>query len=164
MYNIRIAKTEDLENIFAIYNQAVKSKFETADTVEVDFRDRSEWLNNHNPDTHPIIVYENNGEIKGWVSISPYRNGRKALRYTVEISYYIHNDYKRQGIGGKLVEYAIQVCKKNNYKTLVAIVLDKNEASIGLLAKFGFVKWGHLPKVADFDGVECGHVYYGLKI
>ena len=151
-------------SIVEIYNQAIKSKFETADTTEILPKDRLDWFNNHNPDTYPIFVYEINNQIIGWISISAYRQGRQALRYTAEISYYINNDFKRQGIGSKLIKYAIDKSKELNYKTLFAIILDKNEASINILIKFGFVIWGHMPNIADFFGVECGHVNYGLRI
>ena len=43
-------------------------------------------------------------------------------------------------------------------------IIDNNTASIRQLEKYGFEKWGHLPRVAVFDGVEVGHLYYGLRI
>ncbi|HMT28278.1 MAG TPA: N-acetyltransferase family protein [Bacteroidia bacterium] len=164
MNTIRKSTLQDLEIITDIYNQAIKSKFETADTIEFNFMDRMDWYNNHPPDTYPVYVYEINGKVVGWISISPYRKGREALRLTVEISYYLDQNYRQQGIGSKLIEYAIQACRQLNYKTLIAIVLDKNEASIKLLSKNGFSRWGHLPNIADFDGEECGHFYFGLRI
>lgn len=164
MNNIRPAELADLEAIVEIYNQAVKNRFETADTVEVNPTERIAWFTDHQSNTYPIFVYEKDNKIAGWLSVSPYRQGRKAMRYTVEISYYVHNDYKRQGIGSRLLEHVIDKCKELKHKTLFAIILDKNVASTKLLTKFGFEKWGHLPDVADFDGIECGHVYYGLRI
>ena len=162
--SIRIATTNDLQSITAIYNAAVDSKFETADTDHLNWKDQNDWLNNHNAETHPVFVYQTDGVVAGWISLSPYRKGRQALRFTVEISYYIHPDYKRRGIGTKLMEHAIAESKLLNYKTLIAIVLDQNVISIGLLKKFGFIQWALLPNVADFDGIACGHVYYGLRI
>ena len=164
MDNIRIANITDLEKITEIYNQAVLSKFETADMIEFKPEDRLEWFYSHTQNDYPIIVYEQNKTVVGWISISPYRNGRKALRFTAEISYYIHTDFKRKGIGGKLIEYVLSHSKALNIKTLFAIILDKNIASINLLKKFGFAEWGHMPDIADFDGEECGHVYYGRKV
>jgi len=102
--NIRIAKESDLQAIVEIYNQAVKSKFETADIEEIELKNKHEWFYNHNPDSYPILVYEKNKTVVGWISISPYREGRKALRFTVEISYYVHKEYKRQGIGSDLIK------------------------------------------------------------
>lgn len=164
MHNIRIARFEDLESIIEIYNQAINGRFETADIDEVKLSDKLEWFLSHQPDTYPIFVYEKKRQVLGWISLSPYRKGRMALRHTIEISYYVHRDFKRQGIGSKLVEYSLLQSKKMGYKTLFAIILDKNEASINLLHKFGFTDWGHMPNIADFDGEECGHVYLGYKL
>ncbi|MEO6681330.1 MAG: N-acetyltransferase family protein [Ginsengibacter sp.] len=164
MNQIRNAKPEDLEAIVNIYNYAIRSKFETADTEEIKWQERIPWFNDHDPAKFPIFVCVQNEVITGWLSISPYRPGRHALRFTMEISYYVHPDFKRKGIGNKLLEHGIAESKNLQYKTLFAIILEKNEASIELLSKYGFQQWAHLPAVADFDGIECGQVYYGLKI
>jgi len=161
---IRLAHQDDLEAILEIYNQAVRAQFETADTKEVEIKDRLQWFRDHMVNTYPIFVNEQNQQITGWVSLSPYRKGRKALRFTAEISYYVHNKYKRQGIGSKLIQHAIQKARILKFKNLFAIVLDENKPSIHVLKKLGFQQWGHMPNIADFDGVECGHVYYGLRL
>lgn len=161
---IRVARRSDLESIVAIYNQATQAKFETAHTEEFSATDRLDWFNQHDENSYPIYVYEKNSNVIGWVSLSAYRPGREALRYTVEISYYVRLDFKRQGIGTKLVMYAINKSRELNLKTILAVVLNKNVASIEFLTKLGFSKWGDLPGVADFNGVECDHVYYGLRL
>ena len=107
MGSIRIANITDLERITEIYNQAVSSKFETADTDVFESKDRMDWFYGHPQNSYPIYVYELNGTVVGWISISPYRSGRKALRHTAEISYYVHSGFKRQGIGSKLVEFVL---------------------------------------------------------
>jgi phosphinothricin acetyltransferase len=161
---IRDASIGDLEAIVNIYNYAVHAQFETADIDQVNWKRRMGWFKGHTTDRYPIYVYEINGTIVGWISLSPYRKGRKALQSAIEISYYVHPDYKQQGVGSQLMKHAISISKLLRYKTLLAIALDKNERSINLLVKFGFEKWGHLPNIAEFNGMECGHVYYGLRI
>jgi len=151
---IRIAKIEDLKEIVEIYNQAVLEKFATADTEVITLDSRIDWFNNHNPEKYRILVYEKDSKILGWCSISPYRPGRNALRYTAEISYYIHKDFRRQGIAQQLIEESINYSRRINLKTLFAIVLDRNIGSIKLLEKFGFEKWGHLPNIADFEALN----------
>src|SRR5215211_7403683 len=47
---------------------------------------------------------------------------------------------------------------------LFAIVLEGNRASLKLLENLGFEQWGFLPRVADFDGDEVGHLYYGRHL
>ncbi|MFZ1527385.1 MAG: N-acetyltransferase family protein [Ferruginibacter sp.] len=161
---IKTAGIEDLESIISIYNTAVNSKFETADTLALDWKKRIDWFKAHDPATYPIFVYKIGAVVAGWISVSPYRQGRMALRFTVEISYYVHEHFRGRGIAEKLLEYTIIECRKLNYRTIFAIILDKNEKSINLLTKHGFEKWGHMPNVADFNGTECGHVYYGLRL
>ncbi len=161
---LRDANIGDLGAIVDIYNQAIETHFSTADTTKKNISDRFEWFHKHKSNKYPIFVCEKDDKVVGWISVSSYRAGRKALRFTAEISYYIDETYRRQGIAGELIKFAIEKCKSINYKTLFAIILDKNIASIELIEKCGFNKWGHLPNIADFDGVECGHVYYGLRI
>ena len=161
---IRVAQFEDLENIVEIYNQAIDAKFQTGFTELIKVDDRIDWFNEHTPDKYPLFVYIVDNKVVGWLSVSPYRAGRGAFRYSVEISYFIHTDHRKKGIASQLLVYAINACRQLNYKTALAIILDKNTASIKLMEKFGFQKWAFLPGVADFDGEECNHVYYGMKL
>ena len=161
---IRSATFSDLEPIVAIYNQAVLAKFETADTDTFTVEERTEWLNSHLNNQYPVIVAEHEGGVKGWLSISPYRAGRKALQGCVEVSYYVDHAFLGLGIGSQLLTQGLEVCRNNGFHTVLTIILDRNERSIQLMKKFGFELWGTLPDIADFDGERCGHVYYGRQI
>jgi len=162
--NIRIAAGTDISAITEIYNQAIALSYATADLSPVSIQSRQEWLATHSPDKYPVFVAEKSGEVAGYCSISPYRLGREALRYTREISYYVHQDYRAQGVGSALVKHAIEQAPALGIKTLFAIMLDKNSNSLALLQKFRFEQWGHMPNVADFDSEEVGHYYYGLRL
>lgn len=161
---IRKAKAEDLEAIVRIYNQAIEARKFTADIEKIEISSRMRWFKEHCEDKYPIFVSEIDGKVCGWISLSPYRSGREALRFTAEVSYYVDFDYQKRGIGTKLLGYVIKECSQYKIKTIFAIVLEWNSVSIHLLKKFNFKKWGFLPRIADFDGEECGHVYYGLRI
>jgi len=162
--NIRIAERKDLAAIVEIYNQAISASQKTADLTPFATDDRKQWFEGHTPDKHPIIVAEEKESIVGYLTLSAYRSGRNALRHTAEVSFFIHFEYHRQGIASSLLNYAIEICPTLKIKTLFAILLDSNQGSISLLEKFGFEKWGHMPRVAEFDGIEVGHLYYGLRI
>jgi L-amino acid N-acyltransferase YncA len=161
---IRFAQMEDLPVIVDIYNQAIPSKQSTGDIQPVRVEDRMTWFEEHLPDEHPIFVADVEGQVAGWCSLSAYRPGRAALRFTAEISYYIGPAHQRQGIATALIEYALAACPALQIRHLFAIVLEGNQASLRLLEKMGFEKWGHLPGVADFDGREVGHLYYGRHV
>ena len=161
---IRAGGIEDLGGIVEIYNQAVDAGFQTAYTERVTVADRIDWFNEHAEHSHPIFVYLLNDQVAGWVSISPYRSGRAALRFCVEISYFVHRDYQRRGIGRQLLQHAITASRELQYRVLLAIIIDKNIPSMQLAEKTGFERWGYLPGVAEFDGEVCGHLYYGQQL
>jgi L-amino acid N-acyltransferase YncA len=161
---IRIAQIDDLPAIVDIYNQSIPSKQSTGDTQPLRVEDRTTWFGEHRPEEHPIYVAEADKAVVGWCSLSAYRPGRAALRFTSEISYYIDSAYHRQGIATALVEHALAACPALGIKHIFAIVLEGNQASLNLLQKMGFQQWGYLPRVADFDGREVGHLYYGRHV
>jgi L-amino acid N-acyltransferase YncA len=161
---IRPAQFSDLPRIVEIYNQAVAQKGATADLTPVSVEERRPWFEEHSDNKHPLWVAVGNENILGWCSLSPYRPGRMALRYTAEISYYIHRDYQGKGIGSALIDHAIHQCTTLDIKTLFALLLDINIPSIKILEKFGFVRWGHMPDIAEIEDTTCGHLIYGLKV
>jgi phosphinothricin acetyltransferase len=161
---IRLATFSDLEAINDIYNHAISHGFQTADTELISIDKREQWFKNHNVDQYPIFVIEKQDKVVGWLSLSAYRAGRKALSTIAEISYYLNPEFQGQGIGNKLVKFAIDKAPDYNFENLVAILLGSNLPSIKLLGKFNFQKWGTLPQVAVFDGIKVDHLYYGLKL
>ena len=162
--NIRTATFEDLEEIVEIYNQAVAAGQKIADITPVTTEDREKWFKVHTPDKYPILVAVDCNMIVGYLTLSPYHPGRMALRYTAEVSYFVHFEHHRQGVASNLLQHAIGMCPTLQIKNLFAILLDSNQDSIRLLEKYDFKKWGHMPRVAEFDGIEVGHLYYGLRI
>jgi phosphinothricin acetyltransferase len=162
--NIRIAEERDLPQIVEIYNQAVLQRGATADLTPITVESRRSWLHDHSPESRPIWVMEDDGAILGWCSLSSYRPGRMALRHIAEISYYVHEDHRRKGIGTSLIRHAIDQCPGLKIKNLFTMLMEVNKPSIRILEKFDFVKWGHMPDVAEFDGKTCGHLIYGRRV
>ena len=161
---VRIATTDDLEAIVEIYNLAIAARFQTCFTEPFTVDTRLSWFQEHKPAIYPIFVYVHVGKVVGYLNVSPYRQGRNALRFAVEVSYFIHPDFHRMGMGTSLLESALICCRESGYKTVLAILLETNTGSIKLLEKFGFANWGYLPQIADFDGITCSQLYYGLKL
>jgi len=161
---IRPSTTKDIAEIIKIYNHAVDEKFATADSEHVTIESRKDWFAQHSPETYPIYVAEEKSEIIGWCSLSPHRPGRKALSTVAEISYYIHRDHRRRGIANSLINHTLESAKALGFKNLISILLDLNKPSIHILEKFGFEKWGHLPDVAEIDGVICGQYIFGKRL
>lgn len=160
----RIAQPGDLPAINDIYNQAVRQRFCTAHLEPINMGEREIWFASHDPGRYPVFVIENNMNIAGWVSLGPYREERQALAHVAEVSYYVDEKERGKGVGSKLLEHAIKGAPKFGFTVLIAILLNKNPASIGLLKKFGFESWGLMPGIALIDDQEADHLYYGLKL
>jgi phosphinothricin acetyltransferase len=161
---IRIASPDDLSAIVGIYNEAVAQRFATADLQPVTLDQRRAWFDAHDPSTLPIFVFDDDGLVRGWCSLSSYRSGREAVRGTAEISYYVGADSRRRGIGLALVQHAVQESPRLGKHVLFAILLERNQASIRLMTRCGFELWGRLPDVAAIDGEFVSHLYYGRKV
>jgi len=161
---IRIANNDDLQQMVDIYNQAILTKRCTADTETFSIQERQPWFQAHQNKQYPLYVYEQDGNVVGYLYFSAYRPGRKAMIATAEISYYLHQDFLGQGIGSQLMSFAISQGKTLGFKTLVAILLSINEPSIALLKKYDFTEWGRMHDIAEFDHGTCSHLYFGLKL
>ncbi|KAG9393822.1 Acetyltransferase (GNAT) domain [Carpediemonas membranifera] len=160
---LRLAEQRDISALTEIYNQAIARRC-TADTDPFTVEQRQGFLDAHRDSAYPLYVLEHEGQCVGYVYLTAYRPGRKAMRYLAEVSYYVHDSFQRQGYGSQLLAFAINMARQLGYRQLVAILLNTNEGSVALLEKYQFERWGMLPDVADFDGQTCSHLYYGLRL
>ena len=162
--DIRLARQEDLPEINRIYNQAVRQRFSTAHLEPVSMEEREKWFALHDPQRFPVYVVSHEDKVIGWVSLGPYREDRQALAHVVEVSYYVDEKERGKGIGSLLMDSAMRIAASLGYSVMIAILLDKNPASIGLLKKFGFREWGRMPGIALIEGQKADHLYYGLVL
>lgn len=160
---IRDAVRDDLPYIVDIYNSTIESRMVTADLEPVTVEERVAWFDAHTSDKHPLWVVERDSQIVAWFSFQPFY-GRPAYDATAEISIYISEAYRGQGIGRWLLEYAIEACPRIGVKTMLAFVFGHNEPSLALLKRYQFGSWGILPRVAVLDGVERDLVILGRRV
>ncbi len=158
----RIAKREDLAQIVAIYNSTIPSRQVTADIEPVSVQSRLHWFEEHSPDFRPLWVVESEGQIAGWLSFSSFY-GRPAYKKTAELSVYVHADFRKRGIASYFLTQAFTQAPGLGIDTLLGFIFAHNLTSLALFEKFGFSRWGELPKVALLDGVERDLVIVGRR-
>lgn len=159
----RIAKRDDLPQIVGIYNSTIPSRMVTADTEAVSVENRIQWFEEHRPGARPLWVVEADGHVAAWLSFSSFY-GRPAYNKTAEISVYIHEAHRKRGLGSYLVAEALRHAPSLKVDTLLGFIFGHNAPSLALFAKFGFERWGMLPKVAALDGVERDLVIVGRRV
>ena len=168
---IRVAVEADLSAIIQIYNAAIPSRLATADLEPISVESRRTWFRSHG-DRYPVWVItigdrniqsDQNEKIIGWLSLQMFY-GRPAYHKTAEVSIYIDPECQGNGIGKKLLGYAIAQCPKLNITKLVGFVFAHNAASRRLFERLGFTEWGFLPEIAELDGIDQSLVIFGKII
>jgi phosphinothricin acetyltransferase len=86
----------------------------------------------------PWLVAEADGAVTGYAYATLYRP-RRAYRFTVEDSIYIHRDHAGKGLGAELLGRLIQACETWGARQMIAVIgSSDNIASIKLHTRFGF--------------------------
>ncbi len=136
--NIRSFEYKDIEQITKIYNYYIKNSSVTFDwdpLTDAEMQYRIEKIL-HNQ--LPYLVLEEKGKILGYAYAGPFRE-RKAWKWAVEDSIYLHPDCSRKGYGKKLLAALIEECEKKDIRIMVAAISSKgNLASLKLHQKMGF--------------------------
>ncbi len=148
---IRTARQDDIEKINEITNYSILNSSYNLNTHTMSLRDTIQWFENHIKTKYPIIVAESNNIIVGWASLSKFREF-SGYKTTAECSVYVKNEFKRKGIGFKLLSNLEEKAEKMNIHVLVAVITYNNTASITLHKKAGFVTKGILEQIAYKNG------------
>lgn len=159
---MRSALQTDLPQIIEIYNSTIPSRMSTADLHPVTVESRLPWFKEHQGFDKPLIVYEEEDKIKGWISLSSFY-GRPAYQNTVEISLYVDPNHHRQGIGKELLTYILYEPRFSENKTILAFIFAHNLPSLNLFKSYNFLQWGYLPQVAELDGIKRDLVILGWR-
>jgi len=160
----RLARQDDLAGIVRIYNSTIASRQVTADLAPVSVASRQAWFDAHDPARHPLWVLESpTGAMLGWMSLSAFY-GRPAYDATAEISVYLDEAARGQGLGRLAVQHAIAACPTLGIKTLLGFIFAHNAPSMRLFEALGFAQWALLPDVAELDGVERSLAILGLRL
>lgn len=147
---IREAVEKDLPMLLSIYNAAIKETTATFDLDEQTLEERLVWFHKYGG-RYPLIVAEFEGIVAGYCHLSPFRE-KQAYARTVEISVYIDNQFKGQGIGKKLMEHIIDLGRTIGHHAIIAGITTGNDVSVHLHKKLGFEYVGTFKEVGyKFD-------------
>lgn len=131
--SIRFASIEDAPQILDIYSPIVQStpiSFETEQPSLVEIQHRIETKK-------PWLVCDIDGIVAGYVYSTKYRE-RAAYQWSVEVSAYVHPDYRKCHIGKALYTSLFMLLKHHGYLNAYAGVALPNPASVGLHEAMGF--------------------------
>lgn len=142
---IREMNAADGPRILEIYQMGLETRNATFETQVPSWTD---WDSKHL--RHPRFVYEEDGNIVGWIALSPVST-RKVYEGVAEVSIYIDKRWVGKGIGSQLMEKLIQSSEEHGIWTLFSSVFPENDATLKLHAKFGFRVIGRRETIAQLD-------------
>ncbi|MDX1479183.1 MAG: GNAT family N-acetyltransferase [Saprospiraceae bacterium] len=162
--NIRHAEPQDADAINAIYNQAVALGLATAEDQPVPVEAHRRWLQKVQPDRTPVLIADLDGRVAGYATLNDYRYGRSTVAHVREISYYVHNDLKRQGVATALYQACLGECALIGVTVLLTYVIADNVPSVTFLRRQGFAEWGRFPGIVRWRGKTYDHVVMGRHL
>ncbi len=144
---IREARSEDGPAILAIYESGIATRNATFETAAPSWE---RWDRRHH--AHSRLVYEEDGQVVGWVALAPV-SSRQAYSGVAEVSIYVAPEARGRGIGTRLMERVIASSEAHDIWTLYAALFPENEASVRLHERCGFRRIGTRERIARLDGV-----------
>jgi len=156
--DIRAARVTDLEEVVAIYNDAVEHSLATFDTATFNVEQRRPWFAQFDDD-HPLLVADADGEVAGYAYYLPYRP-KPAYAATKEVTVYVGDRWRGRGVASRLYTALIDHASSRGVHVLLAVLAGDNPASTALHRKFGFASAGHLREVGRKFGAWVDTRYF----
>jgi phosphinothricin acetyltransferase len=148
---VRDAADADIVAIVAITNDAILTTTANWNLTPVTAMQRLAWLEERRAGGFPVLVAELGGEVAGFASFTQFRPYEGYL-HSVEHGLYVARAAQRQGVGSALLGALVERAVAFGAHVMVAGIEARNEASLALHARFGFVRVGLMPEVGrKFD-------------
>lgn len=165
-YCIREAHIEDAEDILNFIKEVSdETDFLISDSSERDFnikKEREFLQNMQSSILEKMFLYKIENEIVGTCSVNGIN--KKRIKHKVGLGMTVLKKYWGEGIGGKLINHAIEYCKLNSIKKIELEVRIDNERAIKLYKKFGFEIEGEIKKSVYLNGNYYNCYFMGLLL
>jgi L-amino acid N-acyltransferase YncA len=133
---LRRAAEHDSEAIRRIYNAEVLTSTATLDLVPRSELHQAAWMADH-AGVYPVLVAEEEGEVAGFSSLSPYRP-RPGYATAVEDSVYVDPLFRGRGVGRLLLTGAVEAARSHGFHSVIGRIITEQRPSIRLHEACGF--------------------------
>jgi phosphinothricin acetyltransferase len=140
-------KPSDWEAVRAIYVEGLRTGHSTFETEAPSWE---KWDDGHLQT--PRLVARSADKVTGWAALSPVSK-RHVYRGVAEVTVYVAEEARGQGIGRGLLEELIAASERNGIWTLQASIFPENTASVALHKQCGFREVGRRERIGMLAGV-----------
>lgn len=155
-YSISPISHEDREAIMDIFNYYVENSFAAYPEHKLPYQ-AFDMLVQMSSGFPTGSVRDGNGTVVGFGMLRPH-NPMPAFSHTAEVTYFIHPDHTRRGLGKMLLDFLEKGAVDKGITNILAHISSLNPDSIEFHQRNGFVECGRFKKVGkkkgqDFDTV-----------
>ena len=156
---LRYVRDADIGALTRIYNHYVDQSIMTFDSVHRLVSKELERYRLFTPyGRFRCLVAEIDGQIVGSASTNPYRE-HPAFEKTVEVSIYLANEARGQGIGTKLYQKLFDELRFEDIHTMVSGIALPNDASVKMHKRLGFEEVGVFKEYAEKNGQRINSMW-----
>jgi phosphinothricin acetyltransferase len=145
--------------IYGPFADQTASSFEEQAPALPEFQQRIERINR----THAFLVAVDDGEIAGFAYAGTHRE-RPAYRWSAEVSVYLGERHRGQGLGRALYEPLLALLAEQGYRMILAGITLPNEASLGLHRALGFDEVGVYRRIGWKAGAWRDVIWLALQL
>jgi L-amino acid N-acyltransferase YncA len=144
---IRDLRPGDWPEVARIYAEGIATRNAT---FETELPSWEAWNDAHLAEHRLVAVA--GGAVVGWITAAAV-SSRCCYAGVAEISAYVAEEARGQGVGSVLLERLIESTERAGIWTLETGVFPENEISLALLKRFGFREVGVRERIGQLDGV-----------
>lgn len=140
-YKIEEMTDADWEGVAKVYMEGINTG---KATFQTDAPTWESWNSGHVNSCRLVARLGN--KVLGWAALSP-TSSRCVYKGVAEVSIYIGEEYRGQGIGKAILTSLIKLSEENGFWTLQSGIIRENSASLALHKNCGFREIGIREKV-----------------
>lgn len=160
---VRPAVPSDGHELAAIYAPFVEGTHVSFETEPPTAEEMARRIR-ETTDRLPWLVCEHDGRVAGYAYASPHGD-RPGYRWSVDVSVYVRERYRRRGVARGLYESLLDVLRSQGLYNVYAVIALPNEASVRLHESLGFERVGVYERVGYKNGEwhDVGHWELSLR-
>lgn len=151
---LRPPEQKDALALMDFFNGLIEEGVQISRDRKLGYEEEVEWLRKEldemaRGEALIFVAEEQDGKLAGAVDI---RRGKFKEAHTAELGISVCKDYRKKGLGTKLMRLALAEAKKIGIRLVWLQVFSTNKDAIGLYRKMGFKKEATLKKMLFYRG------------